>query len=344
MASIFLSHSSKDKVFTEDLAGRLRVHGIEVWLDDMDLDIGDSLVQRIGDAIEAADYVGVVISGSSVQSAWVKHELQLAYSREIESERVVVLPILIEACKLPSYMRGKKYADFTNPSAADESFTKLLRAVQKSPLEEHPRKNADFPVYQYRNVRGRARLVVVLAVALASFGLTRWWRTPPLAYWQSPPRVRATPLQNTVFVREIRSIGSAEIRDTLVWQFALAERPTCLRVHILQSVNLGDWDPRPVAEQEHLDPSYRNFSITGFPPERVATIGVILKGSPPRDCLRLSVWKKPDTVIILEGPLVLARLRRSPVLLFLVLFATGSAMVALATAVMRRIRVPITRS
>ena len=39
--SIFLSHNSKDKPFVRKLAERLKRHGVSVWLDEAELNIGD---------------------------------------------------------------------------------------------------------------------------------------------------------------------------------------------------------------------------------------------------------------------------------------------------------------
>lgn len=66
--SIFLSHSSKDKFFVRTLAEHLNRYGINVWLDEAEINIGDSLTEKIGKAIESTDYVGVVLSHNSINS------------------------------------------------------------------------------------------------------------------------------------------------------------------------------------------------------------------------------------------------------------------------------------
>jgi hypothetical protein len=43
MSSVFLSHNSKDKAWVRDLAKRLTQDGVVVWLDEAELNIGDSL-------------------------------------------------------------------------------------------------------------------------------------------------------------------------------------------------------------------------------------------------------------------------------------------------------------
>lgn len=129
MPSIFLSHSSKDKFFVRELAAHLQAAGIRVWLDEAEIKIGDSLTKKIGEAVEAADFVGAVLSANSVQSEWVQRELQVALQKEIHGRRVVVLPILIEPVSIPPFLKDKLYADFTVPDSFDRGLGALLRAL-----------------------------------------------------------------------------------------------------------------------------------------------------------------------------------------------------------------------
>lgn len=130
MPSIFLCHSSKDKYFVRMLAERMRRFGIRVWLDEAEINIGDSLIEKIGQAIEESDFVGVVLSSNSVNSEWVQRELQLALQKELEEENMVVLPLLLEQVQIPPFLRGKFYADFTTPAKFEESFLQLRRSLR----------------------------------------------------------------------------------------------------------------------------------------------------------------------------------------------------------------------
>jgi hypothetical protein len=90
--------------------------------------VGDSLIEKISKAIDETDYVGVVLSKSSVKSKWVKKEVNIAMTHEIKGTRVKVLPILLESCKIPSYLRDKIYADFRNLANYEKE---LIRIVQR---------------------------------------------------------------------------------------------------------------------------------------------------------------------------------------------------------------------
>src|SRR5690625_4092038 len=129
MPSVFLSHSWEDKFFAHKLADALREHGVDVWIDDAEIGIGESLVEKVSHAIGEADFVAVILSRHSCQSGWVQKELYVAMTEEIAGRHIKVLPILIEPCEIPVFLRDKLYADFTDPNAFDRSFAKVLRVL-----------------------------------------------------------------------------------------------------------------------------------------------------------------------------------------------------------------------
>lgn len=75
--------------------------------------VGDSLIERIQKGISKTRYFSVVLSKNAMKSHWVKKELEMAITKEFTEERVVILPILVEDCEIPLYIRTKRYADFT---------------------------------------------------------------------------------------------------------------------------------------------------------------------------------------------------------------------------------------
>lgn len=109
---VFISHSSKDNEFVDKLARHLIKAKARVWVDTWELKVGDSLLQKIQDAIKTADALLVVLSKASVESEWCKRELSAGLMRELDERRVVVLPLLLEDCDIPVFLREKRYADF----------------------------------------------------------------------------------------------------------------------------------------------------------------------------------------------------------------------------------------
>jgi len=128
---IFMSHTSADKPFVRQLRKDLMEHGVpRVWVDEAEIEIGDSLIGKISEGMMETRYIGVVLSSRSIDAPWVKKELDVAINREIAGGEVVVLPLLYEKCTLPPFLEGKLYADFTSTEQYETALAKLLRKLR----------------------------------------------------------------------------------------------------------------------------------------------------------------------------------------------------------------------
>ena len=134
--TIFLAHSSQDKFFVRRLAEELRKNGVNIWIDEAEIKVGDSLTEKIGKAIKETDYFGVVLSHNSINSEWVQKELQIANQKEIREGKIVVLPILMESVEIPPFLSDKLYADFTTPDKFESSVKKLVDSLSIEVLED----------------------------------------------------------------------------------------------------------------------------------------------------------------------------------------------------------------
>ena len=125
--AIFISYSHKDKQFVGKLAAHLVKHKARVWVDRWELKVGDSIVQRVQSAIKEADALLVVLSKASVESEWCNKEITAGLVRELEEKRVVILPVLLEDCEIPLFLRDKLYADFR--ADFEDGFRVTLEAI-----------------------------------------------------------------------------------------------------------------------------------------------------------------------------------------------------------------------
>lgn len=126
---IFISYSHQDKDFVDKLAANLVMHKARVWVDRWELSVGDSIIDKIQEAIQESSAFIIVLSRSSMKSEWCKKELSSGLLRELEEKRVVVLPLLLEDCELPIFLRGKMYADFRHDF--DKGLKTTLEAIAK---------------------------------------------------------------------------------------------------------------------------------------------------------------------------------------------------------------------
>lgn len=109
---VFISYSHIDREFVDKLGAHLVKANASVWIDRWELNVGDSIINKVQEAIEGSDALLVVLSEASIHSEWCNKELTSGLLRELEEKRVVVLPLLLEDCKIPLFLRDKMYADF----------------------------------------------------------------------------------------------------------------------------------------------------------------------------------------------------------------------------------------
>jgi len=117
---VFISYSHENNDFVQKLATNLVRHNTNV---------GDSIVSRVQDAIKSSSALLVVLSKASVASEWCKRELSAGLVRELEEKQVIVLPLLLEDCDIPIFLRDKLYADFR--SDFDSGLTAVLNAIAR---------------------------------------------------------------------------------------------------------------------------------------------------------------------------------------------------------------------
>jgi len=129
MASVFLSHNSKDKPFVRKLAADIQKNGHVVWIDEAEIKIGDSLIEKIRDGLDKVDYVAAILSENSIGSVWVQRELDISSNREIAEKKVILLPLLLQKIEMPGFLYGKKYGDFTSEEKYSDSLNEVLEVL-----------------------------------------------------------------------------------------------------------------------------------------------------------------------------------------------------------------------
>ena len=126
---VFISYSHADKDFVDRLAAHLVKARAHVWVDRWELRVGDSLIAKIQEAIQTASALIVILSQESFKSEWCNKELNAGLVRELEEKRVIVLPLLLEDCEMPLFLREKMYADFRTNFG--EGLKQVLEAIAK---------------------------------------------------------------------------------------------------------------------------------------------------------------------------------------------------------------------
>lgn len=138
---IFICHSSRDKPFVRELADRLASDGVDSWIDEMEIRVGDSLHENINGGLAKSDFLVVVLSSSSVESQWVRNELSSAASLEkLRDQGVFILPALLEPCEVPPLLLDRRYANFAEDR--DAAYQELLDGIFHHFAARHPEVSA----------------------------------------------------------------------------------------------------------------------------------------------------------------------------------------------------------
>nr|WP_315166508.1 toll/interleukin-1 receptor domain-containing protein [uncultured Flavobacterium sp.] len=144
---VFISHSSTDKKFVRTLKDCLLENSIETWFDEDQLDLGDSLVSKLENALDNSSHLVIVLSPSSIESDWVKYELKKAVINERTGLMQKIIPIKYRECEIPEELKDLLYADLSEEvvlptsdysrikfisNGFDNFFLRLVRAIRNS--------------------------------------------------------------------------------------------------------------------------------------------------------------------------------------------------------------------
>lgn len=147
---VFISHSSTDKKFVRMLKDALLENSIQTWLDEDQLDLGDSLVTKLESALDTSSHLVIILSPSAVKSDWVKYELKKALDNQRTGLVQKIIPIKYRECEIPEELADLLHADLSNEvvlpihnsdrikfisNGFEAVFLKLVRAIRNSSKE-----------------------------------------------------------------------------------------------------------------------------------------------------------------------------------------------------------------
>jgi hypothetical protein len=133
MKKIFLTHTSVDKPIVRRMGKMLEKQGFSTWIDEAEILLGDSLVDKISAAIHNdVDCLLFFVSKDSIKSSWVNKELSWALTREM-SNGIRVIPVLIGKhgeYEVPDIVKDKLYADFRDKRKSRRSYETLYKTIR----------------------------------------------------------------------------------------------------------------------------------------------------------------------------------------------------------------------
>jgi hypothetical protein len=114
---VFISHRTEDLAQAEALASALSEDGHEVWLDALNIGIGDSIVGAIDDGLESATDLLMCCSDAGYDSPWMSREWMAALARQLGGHGIRVLPVVLPGGTPPAILADIRYADLRSDYA-----------------------------------------------------------------------------------------------------------------------------------------------------------------------------------------------------------------------------------
>jgi len=122
-SKIFFSYSRVDSGFALQLAKDIRSSGIDIWIDQLDIQAGNHWDAAVEKALATSACVLVILTPSSTSSTNVMDEVSYA----LESGKKII-PVLLEDCLPPFRLRRLQRIDFTKDY--NNGLTQLLAAIE----------------------------------------------------------------------------------------------------------------------------------------------------------------------------------------------------------------------
>ncbi|HZO75774.1 MAG TPA: toll/interleukin-1 receptor domain-containing protein [Ktedonobacteraceae bacterium] len=139
-SSCFIAYASPDKMLACRIHADLQASEVRCWFAPQDMRVGDEIRSRIDEAILLHDKLLLLLSEHSLQSTWVKHEVEAAFEKEEQQHRLVLFPIRLDDMVMQTstawaatLRRTRHIGDFTrwtDPQAYQQAFDRLLRDLK----------------------------------------------------------------------------------------------------------------------------------------------------------------------------------------------------------------------
>lgn len=147
---VFISYSHdslEHKQWVLELGTKLVRNGVDVVLDQWNLTPGDNFIQFMEVGVRDLDWVLVVCTDNYVRKAnnregGVGYEVHIVTAQLVENLGIdKFIPIIRHASgpeKMPTFLGGRVYIDFTDDSQFNEMFNELLHKLYNEPFVKKP--------------------------------------------------------------------------------------------------------------------------------------------------------------------------------------------------------------
>jgi uncharacterized protein YjbI with pentapeptide repeats len=135
-SSLFICYASQDEVIAKRLHADLHKNDVPCWFAPHNLQPSHPFLEHIDYAIHTQDKVLLLLSEHSIESAWIRSEVELALAREIAQDCTLLFPLRLDQAVMQTSkdwatrLRESRYigdlTGWTDDTAYQQALTTLL--------------------------------------------------------------------------------------------------------------------------------------------------------------------------------------------------------------------------
>ena len=134
---VFVSHRHADMDRATAFAAALRERGLDAWLDEWEIGLGDDIVVRMEQGLADSDGGCILLSEAGVGEGWMREELSVLTQRAVELEKRLI-PVLLDDIppdRRPPFLQTRKAA---TPKDLGKIVAAFMGRSNKPPLGPSP--------------------------------------------------------------------------------------------------------------------------------------------------------------------------------------------------------------
>jgi tetratricopeptide (TPR) repeat protein len=140
MHHVFLSHSSKDKVFVRELYRRLTRDGVSCFFDAESIGWGANWVKALERAIDDCEQIVFILSPDFCNSDWVEVERTSSITDDPSGLKRKVRPLMLRACSdlstFPRFLRQVQAIDVSTNALFDKNYPRICQDLGGIPRDD----------------------------------------------------------------------------------------------------------------------------------------------------------------------------------------------------------------
>jgi hypothetical protein len=129
---VFVSHNGKQKPWVREFVSHLESLGMQVFFDEVTIEFGEDITQRLEEGLHKSRHIVVVISPDAMTSRWMALEIATAIYLDPSADARRLIPVLLEYTSNPEVsvlVSRLKYVDLVNADQRSRNYRLLLSTL-----------------------------------------------------------------------------------------------------------------------------------------------------------------------------------------------------------------------